>query len=619
MAEKEKLFFEFQPVLTDEWEKAISADLKGRDYSKSLIWDTDEGFKVLPYYRRENLEGIDHLYNLPGVFPFVRGNQKYGNKWLIRQDIVVKDVSEANQKAVNLLNKGINSLGFIFKSEDILTKDNISVLLDNICLGTTEINLICPPGQFKYPLVFNDYVVNNNFDRNLVYVSCSADPLGSYVLTGKSVRESISKLSEVIQYTEMIPGLRIITVHGTSFANSGSSLVQEVAFSLAQAAEYLVHLTDKGLDADKIAGKIKFNLGIGGSYFPEIAKLRAARLLWAQITKAFGVDSVNSSMMIIHSETNLINKTIYDPHVNLLRTQTEAMSAVLGGAHSVTVRPFDIGSDEQNEFSERIARNQQILLRDESHLDKVADPGGGSYYIENLTASIAGAAWDLFLKVQDEGGFLNAFKNGFIQSEIKLSADRNRKNYSSRKTNILGVTNFPNMNEKKTGKIDDALFNPKDLSSEESDTETLKPFRYAQPFEYIRYKTDLYSLNGKRPSVFILPVGNVEMRRARAQFSINFFAVAGFEVTDHNGFDSINEGVVAAKEKKADIIVLCSSDDEYAVTAPQLQELLGNEILVVAGNPACRPDLEEKGIRNFIHIRSNITEELSRYQDLLTN
>lgn len=619
MAEKEKLFTGFKPVSTSEWEETIMNDLNGRDYNKSLIWNTYEGFSILPYYREENIARLPYLNKRPGEYPFVRGNHEYGNRWLIREDIFVEQAVAANAKAIGLLNKGVDSVGFIFNSAEMLTMSFISELLKDICLTGVEVNFICPSDKSKYALIFKEYVSDRKFDKASVFGSISADPLGSLALKGRLGDSPLEDLPEVIRGTADMPGFRIITVHGDSYANSGATLVQELAFSLAQAAEYLDRLTDAGFGIDEIAGKIKFNFGIGGSYFPEIAKLRAARLLWAKIVTAFGPEDENSAKLISHSVTNLINKTIYDPRVNILRTQTETMSAALGGTGSITVTPYDMATGVTDEFSERIARNQQLLLKEESHFDKVADPAGGSYYIESLTASMAEIAWGIFLKIQDEGGFSESFKKGVIQSEIKLSAEKRRQKYAQRADNILGVTQYANNNENLTGKIVGSLFSNDENEEGSADFEKLKLFRYALPFEQLRYKTDLYSRENKRPVVFLLPLGDPLYARARAQFSSNFFAVAGFEVVDNNGFGSAEEGITAARGKNADLIVLCSSDEEYATFAPQAFELLKEEVMVVAGNPACRPELENRGIQNYIHIKSNILEELARYQDLLIN
>lgn len=614
---KQKLFADFAPVTTDEWEAKINADLKGKDYERALVWKTWEGFNVRPYYRQENLESLNYLDTLPGEFPYVRGNKKTGNDWLIRQNIFISDFKSANKKALEILGKGVNSIGFYFNDCENMTKEDLGVLLKDICLESAEINLVCPDDSSNCAQLFAEYVAEGKWVNNNVTASASIDPIGTYVLKGKFEKDAFTKLQAVVEKAKILPKFRVIGVHGKFFANSGSSIVQELAFSLAQGAEYLTQLTELGMNADDAAKSIKFNFGIGNNYFMEIAKLRAARLLWAQIVKAYGPENDCSAKLIAHSETNRYNLTIYDPHVNMLRTQTEAMSAALGGAHSITVLPFNAIYETPTEFSERIARNQQILLKEESYLDKVSDPAAGSYYIENLTDSLVKQAWSLFLTIQEKGGFLAAFAEGFIQKEIKAMATKRDLNIALRRENLLGTNQFPNFTEKITAEFDGSIFEPVDLTVKDAEVETLKPYRGAQAFEALRYSTDVFSKTNKRPVAFMLTIGNLTFRKARAQFSCNFFAVAGFTVIDNNGFNTIDEGVAAAKAANADIVVLCSSDEEYAELAQKAAELLENEILVVAGAPACQAELEARGIKNFISVKSNILEELEAYQENL--
>ncbi|RIH63337.1 methylmalonyl-CoA mutase small subunit [Mariniphaga sediminis] len=613
----QKLFSDFPPVTTDEWEGKINADLKGKDYDRALVWKTYEGINVRPYYRGENLGSLDYLESLPGEFPFVRGNKKTGNDWFIRQDIFVKDFAEANKKALNILGKGVTSLGFYFDCNTKVTKDDLAVLLKDICLEAAEINFVCPCDNCNCALPFAAYISERKENKTKIIASSPLDPIGSFVLKGNLKKDAFDELKVAVEKTADLPHFRTIGVHGKFFANSGGSIVQELAFALAQGVEYLTKLTGAGLSIDEVAQNIKFNFGIGNNYFMEIAKLRAARLLWAQIVKAFNPQNIESARLIAHSETNTYNKTLYDPYVNMLRTQTEAMSAVLGGADSITVLPFNAIFGDTTEFAERIARNQQILLKEEAHLDKIADPGAGSYYIENLTASLAEHAWNLFLEVQDKGDFVQAFKDGFIQEEIKAMAAKRDTNVALRRENILGINQFPNFSEVVKEEFQDTIFQASDFTEKDAEVETLKPYRAAQPFEALRYKTDVYAKENKRPVAFMLPMGNLAFRKARAQFSTNFFAVAGFEVIDNNGFKTVEDGVAAAKEKNANIIVVCSSDEEYAEIVPKVADLLGEEILVVAGNPECKPQLEAKGISNFIHMKSNILEELKAYQEEL--
>ncbi len=463
MNEKDiKLLAEFPPVSTEAWENQIGIDLKGKDYEKSLIWRTNEGFNVRPYYRSGNIEMLDFPEGIPGEFPFVRGKNATGNRWLVRQDIVVDEIVTANRKAIEILNKGVTSLGFIFSNCSIVPLSDLKMLLEGIHLNAVEINFVlcCKYGQFLETLL--TLLSELKADPSALHISVNHDPIGRFTLRGKfchSEAEVFEKLKAEVESAAGFPHLHVLSVNGKNFNNAGASIVQELGFSLAMGAEYMSGLTNLGVDAALAAKKIRFNFGVGGNYFMELAKLRAARMLWANIVEAYNpvcqCDAPSGDVqpcrcaakMYAHCETSTWNKTIYDPYVNMLRTQTEAMSAVLGGADSLTVLPFDAVYEQPSAFAERIARNQQALLKEEAHLDKIADPAAGCYYIETLTSSIAEQAWKLFLEVQEKGGFIAALCEGFVQSRVKEMADKRSKAISSRRDNILGVNQFPNFNE----------------------------------------------------------------------------------------------------------------------------------------------------------------------------
>ncbi len=424
-------------------------------------------------------------------------------------------------------------------------------------------------------------------------------------------------MKEVYDAGSELKSFRLFGVRGDIFRNSGASLVQELAFSLAMGAEYMTWLTEQGVSPSDAASKIKFTFAVGSSYFLEIAKIRAARMLWAKIVEAYLPNDIESTKMCIHAVTSDWNKTIYDPYVNMLRTTTEAMSGVLGGVHSFTVQPFDKSFQNSTAFSERIARNQQIIIKEEAYLDKVVDPAAGSYYIEKLTASIIENAWELFIKIDGLGGYTEAFTQGYIQAQINELAVKRESNIATRRETVLGTNQYPNFGEVIDVKKIPAERIAKKKAEKKADMvwEPLVAFRGAQAFEELRYRTDA---SGRRPKVFMLAIGNLSFRRARAQFICNFFACAGFEVIDNIGFKTIDEGVKAAFDAKSDIIVICSSDEEYETLAPEAFEKIGNKsIFVVAGEPASKPALQAKGINNFISVKSNVLETLKEYQRLL--
>jgi methylmalonyl-CoA mutase len=248
------------------------------------------------------------------------------------------------------------------------------------------------------------------------------------------VEEGFDYLASLTGSASAYPNLRTIHLNASHFNNEGADIVQELAFGISMGSEYMAQLTERGLRTDIAASKIRFSFGIGSNYFPEIAKLRAARLLWSIVINGFQPAHRENIKMDIHCVTSEWNKSEDDPYVNMLRTQTEAMSAILGGTDSLTVEPYDTVFRKPDEFSERIARNQQLILKEEAYLDKVADPAGGSYYIENLTILIAENAWKLFLEIEDHGGFLSSLKSGFIREKLQESAGKlkNGKEYETK-------------------------------------------------------------------------------------------------------------------------------------------------------------------------------------------
>lgn len=618
--DKKNLFSEFPPVSTATWEAKIIADLKGADYDKKLVWKTLEGFNVKPYYRAENLESLSYLKQLPGVFPFVRGKNVTGNEWLVRQDITVGDPAEANKKALQILQKGITSLGFVISKKAELSKEYMKALLKNICLSAVEINFVCGKKSIELIPFFIEYVQNEGYDPASINGSVTLDTVGHLVKSGTFCigdnQQAVAAISKLITQLKPYPGFQAITIHGSYFTNAGSSITQSLAFTLAIGADYLTWLTDVGLPVSDVAGKLKFNFAVSSNYFMEIAKFRAARFLWAKIAESY--DGKCKVAMNIHAETSKWNKTAYDPYVNVLRATTEAMSAAIGIVDSMTVIPFDVTFEASSEIAERIARNTQIILQEEAYLKKIVDPSAGSYYIESLTDSLVTEAWKLFLTIQEKGGFVNAFKEGFIQSQVKEVAQKRENAVATRREILLGTNQFPNFNEILNKELDDTSYSCGCKSGscnndqKERIAEPLRLFRGSQAFEDLRQTTDK---SGRRPKVFMVTMGSVAMRKARATFACNFFACAGFEVVDNNGFKTADEGVKAALEAKADIVVICSSDDEYVLLAPEVFEKLGGKALfVVAGAPTCEEELKTKGIKNFISVKSNVLETLKYYQ-----
>ena len=611
---KEKLFTEFTAPTAQEWLDKIQVDLKGADFNKKLVWRTNEGFSMQPFYRREDVLKLKTPDALPGEFPFVRGNKKDNNEWYVRQNIKVTDAKEANAKALDVLNKGVDSLGFKFDG-NCVSAEFVETLLEGIECECVELNFsTCQRKSLELAKILTAYFEKKGYDKEKIVGSIDWDPMHRIVMRGKDVTAVLAVAPEIVETLKDYRNFRCIAVNAGALNNAGAYIVQELGYALAWGNEYLNQLVEAGVEPTLAASKIKFNLGISENYFMEIAKFRAARMLWAEIVKQYEPKCDCACKMCVNATTTSYNMTVFDSYVNLLRTQTETMSAALAGVHSIVVNPFDAAYETPTDFSERIARNQQLLLKEESHFDKVVDPSAGSYFIEELTTSLADVAWKLFLKVEEEGGFLAAIKAGSVQDDINATNEKRHKDAAQRKEFILGTNQFPNFTELSEGK------QPLTCccccgSDAEPTFKAIKSTRLAADFENLRLTVEK---SGKTPVAFMLTIGNLAWRQARAQFSSNFLACAGYKVIDNLGFETVEEGVDAALKAGANIVVLCSSDDEYATYAvPAFQYLNNRAMFIVAGAPACMEDLKAAGIENFVHVKCNVLETLKEYNEKL--
>ncbi|HPS63784.1 MAG TPA: methylmalonyl-CoA mutase family protein [Bacteroidales bacterium] len=618
----QKRLEQFPPVSTAAWEEKILADLKGADYQKKLIWQTGEGFTVKPYYRAEDLEGLHYIATLPGSPPYVRGLQTGNNHWIIRQDIESMELDQINPLAVDAIARGADSIGI--KANNITSHQELSDLLKGIDPEKSGIQFISAK---SYPLVleFLVYELNHRgIGGDRIAGSVNFDPLsylllhGNFYISWENDLEEAEYILGIVR--QKLPGFKAITINGHYFQDAGSTLVQELGFSVAAASEYLAGLTGRGASIDDIAPFFQLSLAIGPSYFLELAKFRAARLLWSRLVEAYGAKKQESARIFLHATTANWNKSIYDPYVNMLRTTTESMSAALGNADSITVGPFDASFRSSDDFSRRVARNQQLVLKEEAYLDKIADPAGGSYLIEALTDSIARHAWDTFKTVEARGGFLECVRNGSIQDEVAMSRKKKEEDIATRRMVMLGTNQYPNLSENMADAIGEKPAGPDDPTPI---YKQMQPFRVAAGFEELRLSTEKAVKSGrKRPSVFLLTIGNLAMLRARAGFATNFFGCAGYEIIDNPGFSTAVEGISAALKAQSEIVVVCSSDEEYPAVVPEIAasiKVSSPQVkVVVAGYPKEHlDDFRKAGVDDFIHVRSNLLETLKKFQSEL--
>lgn len=611
------LFNEFPGVSTEEWEKKIYADLKGADYAKKLLWDTGEGFMVKPYYRNEDLKGLEYLTRLKNEQPQIFSEGK-GNDWIIRQDIPTSDIEEANRIALDAIAHGANAVGL--NAKDITTHKQMASLLMGIDLEKTSVYFITSK---SYPLTLELFfyeVTSRNLKGRILRGGINFDPISFLLLHGEFYVNFNNNLEEaeylINTINKRLPMFRSVTVNACNFQNAGSTLVQELGFGLASANEYLNSLTSKGISIDTLAPKMMFHFASGPNFFLEIAKLRAARILWARIVEQYKPEDPESLRMFIHSSTASWNKTVYDPYVNMLRTTTEGMSAAIGHSDSISTGPFDMAFRNPDNFSSRIARSQQLIFKEESYLNRISDPAAGAYYIESLTDSLAQHAWTLFTKVEGMGGMLEAIKAGFVQDETEKNRIQKSNDLEQRKAVLIGTNQFPESHEMMLGKVE---VSEPGIRTEGSTYKTMRPFRVASEIEKLRLATEEFTKGGnRRPEVFLFTYGNMAMMRARAGFASNFFGCAGFAIFDNPGFSNIQEGIQAALEKSPDIVVLCSSDEEYesfaSVAVSEMKAVLTGLIVVIAGYPKEKIDiLKNTGVDDFIHVRSNLLQSLKNF------
>lgn len=573
------LLQEFPPVSTATWEEAIRKDLKGADYAKKLIWRTEEGLAVKPYYRAEDTAELKFPNAAPGAFPFARGTSAAGG-WRIREEIGAVHPEEANRAAHAALHAGAEEIAF--RSVAIDKASDLEILL----AGLDEI-----PAHFENA---------GESQLRLLIQYLNGQQRTAPVSTGWNPLANPDFAAEVIAAAP--PALIPFTIHGEEFEESGATAVEETGFTLAAAIDFLAGMRERKVDADRAASSLTFSFAIGANYFFQIAKLRAFRMMWAQAVESFG-GSCQSAKARIHARTSRWNETIYDPHVNILRGTTEAMSAILGGADSVSVAPFDECYKAPDEASQRLARNTQIILKKEALLAHVADPGAGSYCLEVITDFLAREGWKTMQKIEAAGGYRKAVADGLIAQALEKSLAAKEAAVASRRRLVTGTNQHANLSEKALDRIDA--------------TQPAGKRRGAWMYEQLRLRTERHvASGGKLPHILLAEIGDARMRAARSGFAANFFGCAGFDLATQR---FSNAAEIAAAD--ADLIVLCSSDAEYPALAGEVLarlKALGRKTpVVIAGPPDSGGQLEAAGVADFVHVRSNPIEVLAKWQQRL--
>ncbi len=685
------MFQEFTPPTYEAWRDLVIAELDGGDFDKKLVWRSRDGIDVQPLYTKEQVEGLAHADSLPGSAPFVRGTtalEHLAQPWLNMMLVTQADPSAAAAEIRHALDGGATSIGFRIDDAGRLglcaarTNHGVAEARNGVVIQTLDdtSTILMPAYErgipvhvdagWSAPIVMAHAAILSGHTGTMLCGAVLMDPVALLVECGTlpAARKDVFAILAAMvgfQRRNDCP-LRVIGASAEPWHNAGATLVQELAFTLATGAAYMRRLTESGIGADDAARAIRFTFPVGTNFFFEIAKLRTARMLWAKIARAFGATSDEACAMDMHVRTSWRQQTAYDPYVNMLRATVESMAGAIGGARSMHTAAFNESLGAATPFASRIARNTQTVLREESHLGRVVDPAGGSYYVEHLTDRIGREAWTVFQKVEEEGGMLRALETGFVHGLISEAATAAREATSRRKAVLIGTNQYPNLTESR------AAFTPADTadahaamtarlathraarvetdvvrtldavartSSEgagglvealmaataagatreellraiypiESATDVevrpLRAERAAESFERIR---SAVMAREPRPTVFLATLGAAVWRRARAGFASGFLGAGGFAITDNNGFDTAEAAAAAAIAAKADIVVVCSDDDSYPTVAPivagAVKQVLPGAIVLVAGNPADADALRAAGVDDFIHMRSD--------------
>ncbi|BDD05156.1 methylmalonyl-CoA mutase family protein [Aureibacter tunicatorum] len=595
-------FSEFSPTGKDAWVEKVIADLKGADFNKKLVWKTENGQQIQPFYTKEDLPEEDYTSIIQNSLKTDFASDPSPRQWTNFMKINV----ESNEQAHAEVHEGLqNSVeAFVFDMKNVISLDFKTVFkgveIDCISIAFTNVK---NPARIAFELL--EYADKNGFDLNKLNGFIEADVLKKMTSGAKVSEENIQRLAQAIEMVSKCPNLSCFVISGQEFGDAGANHVQQIAFTLNKIVETIDLLESQEISVEDIIDKVQLITPVGVDYFHEIAKFRALRIAVIDMLSVYSTD-INGQNIKITATSSFWSKSIYDPHVNMLRNTTEAMSSVLGGANNLIIDAYDDTFARSDKFSKRISYNISRLLKEESYFDKVADPSGGSYYIENLTKNIIESSLDLFKTIEKHNGFTSAYEKGIISELISHVREDKYAKYSSRRTTIVGTNRYPNNNES---------VQPTDPKENLG----LGKHRASAVFDKLRQNTERYVLNGnKRPKVLLSLYGHPAMRKARSTFSGDFFGTAGFEI-EEKYFNSALEAATASANSDASIVVICGSDQDYANEGVNYLETFkainNNKLLVLAGNPVDILDtLKSAGLDGNIHVKTNAINELTEIQ-----
>jgi methylmalonyl-CoA mutase len=692
----------------EEWRAAADALLKGAPFDKVMRTATPEGITLEPIYRREVLDGLPLAAENPGQGSYVRGTSSTGYRakaWDIAQELPYGDAASFNRALLSDLARGQNAVNVLLdlatmngRDPDTATSGEVGACgLSIACLADLQraFRHVLPQAvSFHFQsgccglaleALFVAWLRRAKIDLATVRGGLHLDPMGTLAGSGKlptSLEQVFDEMATVAAYNAVhLPEFATAGASGLPYHCAGASATQELGAVLATGAAYLRAMQERGLDIESAAKQIRFTLSVGGNFFMELAKLRAARPLWANIVRAFG-GSAEAAKIRVHARTGLYNKTVHDPHVNMLRTTTEALSAVVAGVDSLCVGAFDECVRGPDEFSRRISRNTQIILQEECELTAVTDPAGGSWFVEWLTDQVARKSWEEFQTIEAEGGIATSLSNGAVQARIAATRKEREKGLAQRRVSLVGTNQYPNIAEKPLpaelpdyralqAKRARDLADHRMTADHESDiaimrqlevlvgahdrqvlpllveavehgatigeitralrghagagpvVEALPNTRLAVSYETLRAASSVYRAgNGHGPRIHLATLKALRRHKARADFIRAFFETGGFDVRTADGADDAGAAATAALASGAKLVVICGHDEDYPVMVPDLIRALKASdegiTVLLAGHPGDHEAaFREAGLDDFVFVKSNNLETNRKYLALL--
>ncbi|NHC40001.1 methylmalonyl-CoA mutase [Bacillus sp. MM2020_1] len=605
----------FPSCTTLEWKAKAEQSLKGKTV-ESLQTTTYENIILKPLYTDQDENPVS---DYPGGSDFRRGIYPLGyltNDWVVAQQLSYETVEELQQKLNQSFDKGQTAITFDVSKNLLITETNLAkVLAESYRKYPFSIN--AKGRQISFLAELERIVEQDGaFDKVSGYIG--ADPVAIFAEEGCISEEFINDwVKNIARSNEKFPNLRTILIDTAPYHRGGASADQELGIAMAEGLFYLENIQDVGLELDEIFEKMIFQFSIGGNFFMEIAKLRAARILWNRISNVYGAPD-DKSRMHIAAETSSFTKTINDPHVNLLRAGDEAFAAVVGGIQYLHVSPFDELTGSTS-VSERIARNIQLLLKEEAHLKKVIDPAGGSWYVEELTNNLAEKAWGFFQTIEAKGGILEVLKSSWLQQEIAKVYQKKNHDVQTRKKSIVGTNVYANLDEivtyQKT-QVKNSYFTQKEYSFVK--VEAIPDLRLSVPFEELRSKASyLEGKFGSKPTVGMICLGGLKQHKARLDFMKGFLAAGGLKAAESKPILSIDSARQFVLEHPTKYYCFCGTDDQYEIIGYEILTALKTEFPELTFYLAGLPEKEKQeqwlkaGIKEFIHIKNNCYETLT--------